>query len=519
MVLVNKTGLSDRDTRLRIASYVLDRKISSFTTLSSDDVSILTDFFTAWYVVEKERFYEGITYQDALSYTRQLCDKTQLLVSDNDVFPSEASRRLLKDLIMTDSTFNTPTLSDIDGMLGTISKQNTDIDLVSMEDTTGRLPSDKVVPAPTVSLGLALGVGGLPRGSVAHIYGEKHGGKTLLANHFIAEAQSAGIPAVVLDAEAAADGAFMAAAGVNVDDVRVLRPHDLETLCSALRDLARSGALIVVDSIAASESSRELDRNLSKDSPRVGGNAMLWKSTLSIFRTLAKKYGTTLILINQIRANMNAGMMGDPFKPYGSEAIQHSSDISIRVSPVKEKRDTLRKNGYKISRMRFQKNRNSGQLDVVDVTFKPGRPYDRSIDIVRCCGTPIEEGNDMTYGELSYYALVGNHAYDDQTGQFVPKNNRYAIAIDPMMMAAIQADDPEFNEVDITPAEDYDGLWDEDNPAPDMDLENCAGFTLPGVGEVNAMKWIKRHPQARDLISERLLNGLNRKNDFIKEFD
>ena len=150
--------------------------------------------------------------------------------------------------------------------------------------------------------------------------------------------------------------------------------------------------------------------------------------------------------------------------------------------------------------------------------FKPGRPYDRSIDVVRTCGQNIEPNNPVTYGELSGNALVADSFFNDQTEKIESKKNRFAISIDPYMMAAIQLDDPEFAEVDITPAEDYDGVWDSDNPAPDIDVNGpLSGFTLPGVGEVNAMKWLKKHPSARDLIAERMLNGLNRKNDYIQE--
>lgn len=520
MALLGQCGLTQRTTRLRVVSHILNRDVTTFTSLTSNDVDDIVSALSMWKMVQQERFDAGIIMQESLLYVNRMCDVNQLTISDNDVLPTQASRKQFKEYIMSHTpSFSNPTQDDMENIINQITSADKDIDVVSLDTHAGRLSSDKVIAAPTVSLGLALGVGGLPRGSVAHIYGEKHGGKTLLANHFIAEAQAAGIPAVLLDAEAAADGAFMAAVGANMDGVTILRPHDLESLCSALRKLAKSGALIVVDSIASSESSRELERNLTKDAPRVGGNANLWKSTLSIFRPDAKKYGTTLILINQIRANMNAGMMGDPHKPYGSESIQHNSDISIRVSSVKEQKDVLKKNGYKVSRMRFYKNRNNGQLDKVDITFKPGKPYDRSIDLVRCCGKTIDDGNDMTYGELSYNALIANHIFDDESGVFQPRNNRYAITIDPYMMAAIRMDEPDFEEVDIEPVEEYNGLWDEDNPAPDVDADNWTGFTLPGVGEVNAMKWLKKHPYARDLIAERFLNGLNRKNDFIKEFD
>ena len=136
---------------------------------------------------------------------------------------------------------------------------------------------------------------------------------------------------------------------------------------------------------------------------------------------------------------------------------------------------------------------------------------------MRTCGNTIDAGSEMTYGELSKNSLLADTAFDDEKGEFIPKKNRYSIAIDPYMMAAIRVDEPEFVEVDIEPVENYDDHWNSDRPAPDVDEENSTGFTLPGVGEINAMKWLKNHPTARDLISERMLNGLNRKRDFISE--
>lgn len=520
MALLRQCGFVSRSRRLHVMSKILGKDVETFTSLTESDVEHAVQVLSSWRMIQNERFESGILLEESLLYVKQACDTTMLTISDNDVLPDETSRRKMRDFIMSNKkNFATPDKDEISSKLSAFaSKKSGDIDVVNVDASLGRRTSDEVIPAPTVSLGLAMGVGGFPRGSIMHVYGEKHSGKTLLSSHFIAEAQRCGIPTILIDMEAAADGAFLASAGVDVDDLNIVVPHDLETMAELLRDLSDSGAFIVIDSIAAAESRREFERNLTKESPRVGGNAMLWKTVLNLFRPGAKQHGTSLMLINQVRANMNAGMMGNPLKAYGTEAIQHASDISIRVSSVTEKNNTLKNRGYKNSKFKFQKNRNSGQLDTFEVCFKPGRPYDRSIDVVRTCGQNIEPNNPMTYGELSNNALVADSFFNDQTGKIESKKNRFAISIDPYMMAAIQLDDPEFAEVDIEPAEDYDGVWDSDNPAPDIDVNGpLSGFTLPGVGEVNAMKWLKKHPGARDLIAERMLNGLNRKNDYIQE--
>lgn len=512
-------GVYSASDRLDAISHIAGRKIRYYSELNNDLIQDMITALEDWKFLQLIRFQNGTVFDESLMFVKNMCDMDTLTASDNFVLPTHTSRKNFRKAIMAQNKvgFENPTLDELDGMISDIQKSNSGVQIIEVDPSHGRMSSDRVIPAPTTSLGLALGVGGIPRGKVIHVWGEKHGGKTLLANHFIAEAQRVDVPTVILDAEASADGAFLSDVGVDVSKVRIVQPTDLEALCTSLRGLAKSGAMIIVDSIAASESSAELERNLAKDHSRVGGNAALWKSTLSIFRGEARIHGTTLILINQLRANFNAGMMGDPHKPYGPEAIQHSADVSIRVTPVKEKKDALKKNGYKISRLRFNKNRMNGELAVIDLVFKPGYPYNRSIDLVRTCGNTIDAGSEMTYGELSKNALLADTAFDDEKSEFIPKKNRYSIAIDPYMMAAIRVDEPEFVEVDIEPVENYDDHWNSDRPAPDVDEENSAGFTLPGVGEINAMKWLKNHPTARDLISERMLNGLNRKRDFISE--
>lgn len=325
----------------------------------------------------------------------------------------------------------------------------------------------------------------------------------------IAEAQKQGIPCILIDTEAAATGNLVQHLGVDVNKLAVYNPQDLETVCTMLRKLSKKPALVVVDSIAASESSVELERNIKKDAPRVAGNAQLWKSTLSIVRPNLVESGGTFILVNQVRKNLNAGPYGNPDKPYGADAIHHNVDLSMCVRAVKEKNNTLEGSGYKVSRLAFDKNR-FGEMTTVDITFKPGYAYNKNVDLVRVCGEPIGKGAKVTYGELADNVLVKDHIADPQTGELTSKKNRWAIRIDPYMMAAMLEDAPDFDDVDITPVDNF-------NPkeVPPVDVENSTYYTIPKLGEINAAAFMKNHPTAAYVISERLLNSLDRKHEVL----
>lgn len=517
MVLLSIVGAVDKPDRISLVNTLLGTSITSFTQLTQNNVDDMVDMLSAWRTIQRHRFYSGTTWVEA-EMLHHIAHNTDNGIIDYFDEPTEQSR---KAFIRTMAKLNYDVseekyavdMEKFDDDFDKIMHDIKDVSVSSLEAIEGRWPSWKLINSPTASLGLTLGIGGIPRGKIVHLWGKRHSGKSMLAHHFLAEAQKQGIPTVLIDAEAAATGDFVSHLGVDVDNLRVLRPRDLESLCTILRKLSETPALVVVDSIASSESSAELERNLiDGKAARVGGNARLWAQTLSIIRTSLLENGGTLILINQVRSKMEAQQWEEKEKPYGSEAIQHQMDISIKVSGVKEKNPTLKSQGYHVSRLRFDKNRFSGNTHTIDLPFKPGFPYNKSLDLVRICGEEIALGTGVSYGEAADNAIVTDKVWNDVDEKLISKKNRYTIKIDPAMMAAIRIDDEEFAEVDIEPLEDFDI----DN-IPPMDKENYAYFTIPNVGALRAAAWLKNHPTARDVLVERLLDGLNVKRELEME--
>lgn len=513
MALMTKAGISSREDRLHVARTLLGEPVESFTRMSDEDVEKIVTGLRSWELVQEERFLNGTMFIEAGMIAEFLSDPGKLVLSARSILPDSTSRKAFMSahpqLDVNEQSYAAST-ADFDSVLSKIASES-DTSAQRLTVSSGRWAKWRTISPPTVSMGLALGIGGIPRGKVIHLWGRKHAGKSMMANCLIAQAQSQDIPCVLIDAEAAATGDFLGDLGVDIENLNVIRPSDLETLCTLLRKLAKTGALIIVDSIAASSSSVELERDLKKDSPRVGGNARLWTTTLSLVRKDLLDSGGTLVLINQVRSKIGASQYEEDEKPYGSEGIQHNSDISIKVSAVREKNETLKKNGYAVSRLRFDKNRFSGNTPPLSLSFRPGFPYNRGLDLVRTAGDEVYPGVSVTYGEMSGGALLAKTLADDN-GELVEKANRWSVLVDPTMMAAILEDDPEFDAVEVTAAEDFDP----DN-IPALDAENGAYFTLPRVGELQATKWIQAHPVAREVIIQRMLDGLNNRKAYIEE--
>lgn len=510
MVLMNKAGIIEREQRLYVASRILKKEVSTFKQLSPEEISQVLLGLRSWEAVQEQRLFGGSLFYESMMITDLLLDKTKVVLSeDGSILSTEKGR---KEFMAKNKSGKYEI--DMDAFDQELSKLASSLktEVKTLPVDSGRWDSDKIISAPVTSLGLAIGTGGIPRGKIIQLWGQKHAGKTLLCNNLIAQAQREGIPTVLLDVEAASTGDFMEKLGVKIDDLKVIYPGNIERLGKLLRGLSRTGAFIVVDSIAAAESIHELNRDTEKDAARVGGSAMQWKTILNIIRGDLLETGTTVVLINQVRTKIGASKFESDEKPYGTEAIQHASDLSIKVSKVREQNDTLRKNKYTVSRLRFEKNRFSGFIDIVcDLPFKPGFPYNRGVDLARVC-SESPDPTVPTYSEMANYAIVSGKAVDPSSGELIDKTNRWSIRIDPLLMAAIKQDDEEFEEVDIEPLADWDG-----ETVTDVDVDNSEYYTIPSVGIVKASAWLQHHPTARDVLSERILNSLNRVKEFLAD--
>jgi recombination protein RecA len=195
-----------------------------------------------------------------------------------------------------------------------------------------------VIPSGCLSLDVALGVGGFPRGRVIEVYGPESGGKTTLALHVIAEAQKLGGQAAFIDAEHALDPTYARKLGVDVDNLLVSQPDNGEQALEIAETLIRSGGVdvVVVDSVAALVPKAELEGEMGE--PQMGLQARLMSQALRKLTAIVSKSKTCLIFINQIREKIGV-MFGNPETTTGGRALKFYASIRVdirRIQAIKE---------------------------------------------------------------------------------------------------------------------------------------------------------------------------------------
>ena len=199
-----------------------------------------------------------------------------------------------------------------------------------------------VIPTGSLTLDMALGVGGLPRGRVIEIYGPESSGKTTVALHVVAEAQKMGGEAAFIDAEHALDPVYAKKLGVDIDNLIVAQPDTGEQALDIAEALVRSGALdvIVVDSVAALVPKAEIDGEMGDS--HVGLLARLMSQALRKLTAVISKSGTVVIFINQLREKVGV-MYGNPETTPGGRALKFFSSVRLDV-----RRGEVIKNGTEL---------------------------------------------------------------------------------------------------------------------------------------------------------------------------
>lgn len=182
----------------------------------------------------------------------------------------------------------------------------------------------------SLSLDLALGIGGLPKGRIVEIYGPESSGKTTVALHAIAEVQKTGGEAAFIDAEHALDPVYAKALGVNIDDLLVSQPDDGEQALEIAEALIRSGAveIVVVDSVAALVPKSEIDNEMG--SANVGVQARLMSQALRKLSGAVAKSNCIVIFINQLRQKIGV-FYGNPETTTGGTALKFYASVRIDI--------------------------------------------------------------------------------------------------------------------------------------------------------------------------------------------
>ncbi|MDD3958749.1 MAG: recombinase RecA [Oscillospiraceae bacterium] len=186
------------------------------------------------------------------------------------------------------------------------------------------------IPTGALSLDIALGVGGVPKGRVIEIFGPESSGKTTVALHIVAEAQKAGGTAAFIDAEHALDPTYASRIGVNIDDLIVSQPDTGEQALEITEALVRSGAVdvVVVDSVAALVPKAEIDGEMGDS--HVGLQARLMSQALRKLAGVISKSSTICIFINQLREKVGI-MFGNPETTPGGRALKFYSSVRLDV--------------------------------------------------------------------------------------------------------------------------------------------------------------------------------------------
>ena len=197
----------------------------------------------------------------------------------------------------------------------------------------------EVIPSGILPLDVALGIGGIPRGRVVEIFGPEGGGKTTIALHILAEAQKTGGLAAFIDAEHALDPRLASSLGVDTANLYMSQPDSGEQAFYILDTLVRSGALdvVVIDSVAALTPQAEIDGKMGEGSNQMGLHARLMSYALRRLTAAISKSNTTVIFINQLRAQISTGYGAGPTETTtGGRALKFYSSVRIEVKRGKQ---------------------------------------------------------------------------------------------------------------------------------------------------------------------------------------
>jgi recombination protein RecA len=262
------------------------------------------------------------------------------------------------------------------------------------------LPDIKSIPTGALSLNIALGIGGVPRGRIVEVYGPESSGKTTLALHIAAEAQKAGGVAAFIDAEHALDVHYAKKLGVNTDDLLISQPDTGEQALEIVEVLVRSGAIdvMIIDSVAALVPRAEIEGEMGDS--HMGLQARLMSQALRKLTGTISKSNCCVIFINQIRMKIGV-MFGNPETTTGGNALKFYSSVRMdirRIASLKQGQDAI---GNR-TRVKIVKNKIAPPFKEAEFDIMYGTGISREGDLVDLgveCDVVEKSGSWFSYGE------------------------------------------------------------------------------------------------------------------------
>lgn len=247
-----------------------------------------------------------------------------------------SNKTLLSKKPFQEKIMNEEKLKALNSTVAMIEKQYGKGAIMKLGDATVNTDLE-VIPTGCLSLDLALGVGGVPRGRIMEIYGPESSGKTTVALHIIAEAQKRGGVAAFIDAEHALDAVYAKNLGVNTDELYISQPDTGEQALDICESLVRSSAVdvIVVDSVAALTPKAEIEGDMGDT--HVGLLARLMSQALRKLTAITSRSKTCVIFINQLREKVGV-MFGNPETTPGGKALKYFASLRLDI----RKADTLK---------------------------------------------------------------------------------------------------------------------------------------------------------------------------------